>query len=193
MQTLQPLSRHIDTSDSLDGQVKFETDMIALFRQALLPLEAAEANQDTPEEDGKLKVEFTAMGQQAYGDRVADLVDASQGLIDQYNKLTLQQPKKSRLDEIRTTFEKDKQSALAMIAAGRRVAATDIQDMLADRHHKVRGRGTITREEESKGRHLLSRGRLESDGVVDKGQGWGNVATEMKKAVAGLDQVALID
>lgn len=175
---------------SRSEQVKFEEDMIPIFRQALLPLEAAEANEEITEDKSKLKVQFTAIGQQAYGDRIADLVVESERLMKQYNKLTTQQPTESRLDEIKTTFEKDKQGALAMIAAGRRVAATDIHNMLADRHHEVRGRSALTQDDKSKGRHLLSQGRPESADTHDGVQGWGTMAAEIKKAVAKLDQVA---
>lgn len=100
-------------------------------------------------------------------------------------------------------FKKDKQAALSTIDAGRRVAARDVEAMLADRYHEVRGRRGLTNDDEQKGRMLLVRGEHvggTGDGDEDEdkenrapggsgGMGWGNVAFDASKAVRKLEVV----
>lgn len=137
-------------------------------------------------------MQTTAIGQQQIGDRIADIIEDSYHMLEQYKDLCKPILYESRLDEISTICKKDTQAALALLAAGRRVAMSDIQDMLADRFHEVRDRSVVTPEEDAKGRLLLSKGhREEDDGAAGGGVGWGTIALEARKAVDKLGQVAV--
>lgn len=77
---------------------------------------------------------------------------------------------------------------LSMINAGRRVAARDVDAMLADRYNEVRGRSNLTREDEQQGRMLLSKDE-EGHNEERYSMGWGNVAADARKAVHKLEKV----
>lgn len=165
--------------------------MISIFRQALLPIEAVEVDKRNAREDARLKVEVTAAGHQPLCDRIADLLGASNDLITHYETLTTEQSYESRLHEVRDTFKKDKQAALATIAAGRKVVTNEVQNMLVDRYHEFRERANITKEEDVKGRMLLAKAEVgyEGDVRVSGAPGWGAVALDMKKGVDKLGSV----
>ena len=149
-----------------------------------MPIEAGKQDAvAVPGDSSKLKVPVTAVGHQALGDRIADLLGASNELVKQYKTLTTKPPHQSRVDEVRGTFKKDKLAALATIAAGRKVAIRDIQSMLVDCYHEVRGSSEITMDEDATGRMLFAKGERGGEEGGQEGVGWGTVALDMKKGI----------
>ena len=156
----------------------------------MAPIDEAE----TPEvsDESTLEVPFLTAGQQVYFNQVAELLNTSHRLINTYHEVREGETKStpSRLPEMERDFKKDQEAALSTIDAGRRVAARDVETMLADRHHEVRGRSNLTREDEQKGRMLLARCE-EDDEEEDSREvmGWGMVAADARSAIKKLDKV----
>jgi hypothetical protein len=119
---------------------------------------------------------------------ITELIEASHGLINTYIALTKRELPQSRLDDAEKTYIKDKAVALTTVNAGRRVAARDVETMLMDRYHEVRGRTGLTKEDERRGRRLMSQGEDE-DKENHNPLGWGNVAIDAQKAVRKLHNV----
>ena len=159
-----------------------------MFRKALASLDDDEAPE--AEDESVLEVPFVAAGHQNYIHEITQLVAASYELINTFDRLLKEENKipNSRLENMKGDFLKDREAVLSTIEAGRRVAARDIQTMLSDRHNEVRGRSNLTREDEQKGRILLSKG--EDDNKENhEAVGWGNVAADARKAVHKLEKV----
>ena len=163
--------------------------MLPILRNALLPLDKSEAiSHDSVDED-TLKVQVTAMGHQACGDHIADLIDASHKLLQTYRELSTAQASESRLDSLSSTFQKDEDAALITISAGRRVASRDIHNVLTDRYHQVRESSSLTRDEQLSGTALLFKGQEETEENPRAGLGWATVANEANKAVGKLNHI----
>ena len=110
-----------------------------------------------------------------------NLVQQSGTLLIAYDKLAGRQSHVSHLNEIGSSFAKDKEITLSTIEAGRKVARAEIQDLLADRRGEVRSTHDITGDEEHKGRLLLSHG-VDGEAQVKESLGWGNVAGDTQDA-----------
>jgi hypothetical protein len=155
---------------SVSDRTTFETAILPILRKALGPIDDDEAPEI--EDESMLDVPFTAAVQQEYFEQVSALLASSHGLINSYTRLSKQEVPRSRLGELSEMYRKDKETALSLLAAGRRVSGQDIDEMLADRRNEVRGRSSLTREDEQKGRMLLLEG--EGEGKENRGGlGWG--------------------
>ena len=136
---------------------------------------------------------FGTAGQQDYIQHLTNLLTASHNLVKTYQKAIKkdEDAPASRLDDLEVSAKKDKRHALALINAGRNVAARDIEHMLADRSNEVRGRGRISKQEELLGGTLLLQGTDEDEEDKENRviRGWGIVAEEAAKAVRKLDRV----
>ena len=73
------------------------------------------------------------------------------------------------------------------------MADTDIDDMLADGLHEVRGRKVITADDEALGREILQIGRNQRPDLppLDT-EAWGKVAYKAQRAVEKLYNVAVM-
>jgi hypothetical protein len=174
-------------------QREFKKTILDVFHHALLPLNLDDASPDSNnvDEEDKLRVEFTDMHGQGFSRRLVKALGASKDLIQRYNKLAAVKPHESRVDNIKNTFSRDKQAALAMLAAGRKVATVDIQNMLVDRYHEAREKTTVTQADGINGQMLLSKGKGEDHVDADDWDGstWGELAADTRKAVDKLGRV----
>ena len=173
-----------------------------------------------------LNFPITSTDNQQYCINIRSLIDSSYDLIFLYNDLippygseTSSSPVKSkspskplqeRLKIFGEDIAKDKAAVLAQLAAGKKVVVSDVQGMLADRMHEVRGRGRMGRDEEQMGRVLLEKAKKYNKGhekAIDAEEedeageeedeegddapllGWGNMAFDMQRAVKGLGKI----
>ncbi len=159
-----------------------------LLRTALAPIDDDEAPE--VEDDSILEIPFAAAGYQEYVVEITQLVKASYALVDTFDELVKQEEKipPSRLAGLEQDFHQDEEAVLSTINAGRRVAARDVDTMLTDRYNEVRGRSNLTREDEQRGRKLLSKGEAEyrEDRISTC---WGDIAADARKAVHKLEKV----
>jgi hypothetical protein len=115
------------------------------------------------------------------------LLEESKNLIVQYGQLAQQQSDTSRLEDLAKKFAADKYQAAQAISAGRRVVYADIDDMLADGLHEVRGRKAITADDETLGREILQiRQNQRPDLPPLDTEAWGKVAYRAQRAVEKL-------
>lgn len=186
--------------------------MLPVFAQALLPIDANEEPRDVEtrepleinSSESSINVGFPVIEHQELYEKTKALMIRSKNLVDIYQTLSntaAPAPDAVRLQNVQKVFEKDKESTRRSFAAGKNVALTDVQGMLADRYHEVRGRSGLHRDEEARGRTLLAKGKgadqegetggeVNSEGAgQDVLMGWGNVAVDMQKAVKRLDDV----
>ena len=135
---------------------------------------------------------FVAAGHQEYIVEITQLIKESHELVKTFDELVKAEEKNppSRLKGLEHDFHKDEEVVLSTINAGRRVAARDVDTMLADRYNEVRGRCKLTREDEQQGRMLLLRAEEDHKEGRDS-MGWGNVAADARKAVHKLQKVGL--
>lgn len=123
------------------------------------------------------------------------LLDESQNLLTQYHQLAHQPSAPSRLTGLAKKFAADRDQIAQAIAAARKVADADIDDMLADRLHEVRSRkATITAADETLGKEILRLGRNQRPELAELDpEGWGNVAYRAQRAVEKLYKVTVME
>ena len=168
----------------------FKHGILPLLRMALAPIDSQEAPE--VKDESTLEVAFVAAGHQEYIVEITQLIKASHELVKTFDSLVKREEEipSSRLGQLQRDTHKDEEAILSTISAGRRVAARDIDTMLADRYNEVRGGSDLTREHEQQGRMLLSKGEEDNRGSRDS-MGWGNVAADARKAVHKLQRVGL--
>jgi hypothetical protein len=122
------------------------------------------------------------------------LLEESNKLLTQYHQLAQQHSATSRLEELSKDFAADKDQTAQAIAAGRRVADADIDDMLADGLHEVRGRKIIEADDERLGREILQIGQNQRPDLAElDSEGWGKVAYRAQRAVEKLCRVTIME
>ena len=125
------------------------------------------------------------------------LIEESKKLLAQYQHLAQQQFESSQLDELSRRFEVDRKQVKLAIAAGRRVAGAEINDMLADKTREFRGRQLLAADDETLGGEVLLIGkkqRLSQDlELGSAAAGWGTVASKTAKAVKKLHQASAME
>ncbi|OAL35945.1 hypothetical protein AYO20_04851 [Fonsecaea nubica] len=133
-----------------------------------------------------IPVQFLGAEGQMFCDAMVALMKQSGALIITYDELAARPSHTSRLEEIRTSFDKDKGVGVGTIEAGKKVIGMEIERLLADDLHEVRDLQGITAEEEQKGRMLLSHGADHKEAVSKQTPGWGNIARDTEMAIEGL-------
>lgn len=127
-------------------------------------------------------------------DKCRILLEESKNLLTQYRTLAEQHSDTSHLEDLSQIFAAAKDQTAQAIAAGRRVADADIDHMLADQVHEVRGRQAITADDERLGRETLHIGRKQRPELAESdAERWGKVARRAQKAVEKLYKVAVMD
>jgi hypothetical protein len=122
------------------------------------------------------------------------LLEESKKLLAQYNELAQQHSETSRIEDLSNTFAIDKDQTAHALAAGRRVADTDIDDMLADKMHEAHGRKAITADDERLGRDILQIGQNQRPEPAELDtEGWGKVAHRAQRAVEKLYRVTVVE
>jgi hypothetical protein len=121
------------------------------------------------------------------------LVEESKKLLAEYHQLAQRRPEPSRAHGLSQRFAADQHQAARAIAAGRRVADADIDDMLADKFHQVRGRPAITPDDETRGREILQLGCNQRPQLAElDDERWGKVAYRAQRAAQKLYDVAVM-
>jgi hypothetical protein len=119
------------------------------------------------------------------------LVEESRNLLAEYHQLAQRRSETSHAEDLSKRFAADKDQVARAIGAGRRVADADIDDMLADKLHEVRGRKAIMADDETLGREILQIGCNQRPELAERDrEGWGQVAYRAQKAVQKLYDVA---
>lgn len=168
----------------------FQHGILPRLRTALAPIDSQEAPE--LEDESTLEVACVAAGHQEYIVEITQLIRESYELVKTFDGLVKREEEipSSRLRLLEWDTHKDEEAILSTVKAGRRVAARDVDSMLADRYNEVRGRSNLTREDEQQGRMLLSKGEEDHKESRDS-MGWGNVAADARKAVHKLQKVGL--
>ncbi|KAJ4522742.1 hypothetical protein HRR90_003107 [Exophiala dermatitidis] len=147
-----------------------------------------------------IHVPFLGAEGQPFCDGLVKLMQQSDALIFAYDQLSQRQMQQnSRLENIKMSFDKDKQLAVATLEAGQAVATMEVQRLLADGFHEVQIGDSygLSAEDVQRGRMLLARGAAAAAGagtnmtgeMANKQQqplGWGNVARDTEKAIERL-------
>lgn len=193
------ISRHwakITNSSSTCQKALFARRMTKVLSDALQPIHQADrsgsltkaAAEKEMEESTKIKVPFTTVKGQKYFDAVTELVSDSYALTNIHKDENGRKKPASGLEKLVKTLKKDKNAALSVIEAAKKVAMQDVEAMLADRCHEVRDRSQLAPEEEQKGRLLLPK----ADDNLGDGEGvlcWGDLAMNMTTALKKLEDV----
>lgn len=142
-----------------------------------------------------LRITHVAPYDQPLYKKCSILLQESRGLLARYHELAHEHSEDTlRMEDLSKTFAADRDQTARAIAAGRRVADADIDDMLADKLHNVRGRKAITAEDETRGREILQIGRNQRPALAELDQeGWGRVACRAQRAVEKLYRVTLME
>ena len=177
-------------------KVEYERVMLKLLTTALGPLDDEdqltdldkpnELNTGGGAETAKISVSHVAVDTQQYFNVITGLVRDSHNLINSYKDHKGQQVPSSRLGDLSTTFQKDRDAATTAVAAGRKIVMGDVEEMLADPHRVVRGRTDLTTKDEGRGRLMLARASGE-DQKAKVDYTWGEVARDMDKAARYLE------
>ncbi|KAL2452466.1 Large ribosomal subunit protein eL15 [Exophiala dermatitidis] len=147
-----------------------------------------------------IHVPFLGAEGQPFCDGLVKLMQQSDALIFAYDQLSQRQMQQnSRLENIKMSFDKDKQLAAATLEAGQAVATMEVERLLADGFHEVQIGDSygLSAEDVQRGRMLLARGAAAAAGagtdmteeMANKQQqplGWGNVARDTEKAIERL-------
>ncbi|KAL2416439.1 hypothetical protein ABEF95_016256 [Exophiala dermatitidis] len=141
-----------------------------------------------------IHVPFLGAEGQPFCGGLVKLMQQSDALIFAYDQLSQRQVQTSRLENIKTCFDEDKQLAVATLEAGQAVATMEVERLLADGFHKVGDSHGLSAEDVQKGRMLLARGAAAGAGADMTGKmghkeqplGWGNVARDTEKAIEKL-------
>ncbi|KIW22669.1 60S ribosomal protein L15 [Cladophialophora immunda] len=176
--------KKIKEKNALDKQ-SFDAEITPLLKSALGSF-ASGVPTDPTSFAAPIQVQFLGAEGQMYCDAMVDLMKQSGALIFAYDELARRSSHQSRLQEIRASFEKDKEVSVSTIEAGKKVTSMDIEKLLADRLHEVRDPHGVTAEEEQKGRMLLSHGTDHQEAASKETLGWGNVARDAEMAMERL-------
>jgi hypothetical protein len=172
---------------SVAGRQQFISQFHNVIAAALAPV-----GTEFPSAARPLQVtHVTATGQPLHG-RSCVLLEESKNLIAHYDQLAQQHSDISRLEDLAKEFAADKDRVAQAISAGRRVADADIDDMLADGLHELRGRKAITADDETLGREILQIGQNQRPDLppLDT-ETWGKIAYRAQRAVEKLYNVAV--
>ena len=123
------------------------------------------------------------------------LLEESKKLLARYHQLAQPNGETSGFEDIAREFAADKDQTARAIAAGRRVADADIDDMLADKLHEVRGRKALAADDETLGREIMQIGQNQrsEEPAEPATEGWGTVAHRAQRAVEKLYKVTLME
>lgn len=174
---------HILTTLRLARREAFEGGFLPLIQEALGG--TGDNNEGANLANQPLHVAYLGAEGQPYCEAMVTLMKQADALIFTFDQLSARSPPPSRLSEINASFQQDKGLAAATVEAGRRVAETAVDDLLADRFQEVRSSSSLTAEEENKGRLLLSKG-VTSDTPTHEPLGWGNVSRDAERALKKL-------
>ncbi|OAP64010.1 hypothetical protein AYL99_03237 [Fonsecaea erecta] len=164
----------------------FEAEIAPLLQSALGGF-ASGLPSDPPDKPTPIHVQFLGAEGQMYCDAMVNLLKQSGALLFAYDELAGRPAYTSRLQETRTSFEKDKGVSVSSIEAGKKITGMEIEKLLADKFHEVRDLHGLTIEEEQKGRMLLSHGTDQQEAAVSKQTpGWGNIARDTEMAIERL-------
>ncbi|KIW41909.1 uncharacterized protein PV06_05505 [Exophiala oligosperma] len=175
--------RHALTNLSLARRDEFEREFLPLIQEALGG--TGDNNEGASPADLPIHVAYLGAEGQPYCEAMVTLMKQADALTFTFDQLSARDPPPSRLAEINKSFEQDKVLAVATVEAGRRVAETAVDDLLADRFQEVRKSSGLTAEEENRGRLLLSRG-VTTDTPTYEPLGWGNVSRDAERALRKL-------
>ena len=177
-------------------KVKYERVMLKLLTTALGPLDDEDQSTDFDEpnevntgrgaETAKISVSHVAVDTQRYFNVITGLVRDSHNLINSYKDHKDQPVAPSRLGDLSTTFQKDREAATSAVAAGQKIVMCDVEEMLADSNRPVRGRSDLTTKDEERGRSMLAKASGESQ-KAEVDYTWGEVARDMSKAARYLE------
>ena len=170
-----------------------EEQVLELLTTALTPIVPGAR----PIEPNKpLRIEqITADGQPLHQQSMM-LLEESKALLKAYNDVADRGARSSSLEQLATGFRHDHETIGNMIKAGKKVAKTEIEGMLADKYNEIRGRRTLTKDEEDSGAMLLNEaGPRDEDGDVTmrNSEGWGTVAYRASRAAQKLEAVVKLE
>ncbi|OAL18405.1 hypothetical protein AYO22_10725 [Fonsecaea multimorphosa] len=176
--------KEIKEKNALDKQ-SFEAEIAPLLSSALGGFASGLPN-DPTSFAAPIEVRFLGAEGQIYCEAMVDLMKQSGALIFAYDELAGRPAHTSRLQDIRTSFEKDTGVSASTIEAGRKVTGMEIEKLLADSLHEVRDLHGLTADEEQKGKMLLSHGMDQQEAASKHTLGWGNVARDTETAIERL-------
>jgi hypothetical protein len=172
---------------SAAGQQQFISQFHNIIAAALVPVGTEFSSASHPLQITHVMATGQPLHRNSY-----ELLEESKNLIAQYDQVTQQHSNTSRLEDLAKKFAADRDQAAQAISAGKRVADADIDDMLADGLHEVRGRKAITADDETLGREVLQIGQNQRPDLppLDT-EAWGKVAYRAQRAVEKLYNVAI--
>ena len=188
MSLLLLTSNTTNSPASAAGQQQFISQFHNIIAAALAPV-----GTELPSASHPLQITYVTATDQPLHRKSCVLLEESKNLIAQYGQLAQQHSDTSRLEDLAKKFATDKDQAAQAISAGRRVADADIDDMLADGVHEVRGRKAITADDETLGRGILQIGRHQRPDLPSLDtEAWGKVAYNAQRAVEKLYNVTVM-
>jgi len=177
-----PRRSQTDTASS-SIETTFETEFVPLIRTALGGLANSLDHSSSPSR--LINVQYLGAEGQPYCEGLVNVLKQCDVLIFACDQLAGRSSQPSHLQDINASFKKDKELALATIEAGRRVAETDTEKLLADSFEEVRIPHGLTSEEELRGRLLLSRG-FDKETSPKQPLGLGKIAGDAGRAIEKL-------
>jgi hypothetical protein len=185
--------------------------MLAILREAILPLDPAESraaearsreedavgdvNMKTDSDDSILRVPNEYFGCERFGTYVQELHLASKKMLGYWKEMRQIEPSEPAVDGLRIKMSKAKEAALTEIAAGNEVAKLRVGELLSGTDRAVVGGRELTDDEKRIGEALLEEGREKGEDEIRMAEtvgsaGWGQVAAEVMKIVKRLDALA---
>lgn len=114
------------------------------------------------------------------------LLKHSDAIIYVHDQLAKRTPQPPHVQEISTSFAVEKDVAAKTVHAGRHIVSTEMERLLVDGFHEVRsGLGTLSAEEEQRGRLLLLKGKDQGE-PKRQTRGWNNIARDTERAMEKL-------
>ncbi|OCT48649.1 hypothetical protein CLCR_05017 [Cladophialophora carrionii] len=168
---------------SVSDKKEFDAEMAPLLSAALGGL--TDEPSDSASFSFPMQVRYLGAETQPYCEAMCGLLEQSGALVLAYDELAGRPTHKSRLDLIEASFKDDREATESTVAAGKKVAAFQIERLLTDRYNEVRTPHDLTAEEEHQGKVLLSHGTHENPQSKPT-PGWGNVAVDTERAVGRL-------
>jgi len=175
---------------SVSDREKFERLFLPLASSALAGL--SDSSQDAsaathPPPPGGIR--FLGAEGQPHCTGLVDLLKQSDAVIYLHEQLAKRKSPPSHVQEISTSFVGEKDMATKTIQAGRYIVSNEIEKLLADGFHDVRGAsarlGTLSTEEVQRGGLLLLRGKNQ-DEAEKHTRGWNNIARDTERAMERL-------
>ena len=140
------------------------------------------------ENDPVVHIPFPTTASQAFITNLASLVDDCHALTATYHTLANITPPQSSILKLKSDLNMDTAAVTSSIAAGTKLVQREVQCMLADAFHEVRGRGNMAAEDEARGRQLMM--RVKKDDSVDAGGiGFGQTAVAIEKIAKKMEDV----